>query len=217
MAACLLALLAGANLADTADLATAAAALVVRQSETAICEQDELLTSIAAGNKLIATVALLKTFCRIYRNQGKRIVFTNGCFDILHSGHVSYLARAKEMGDILIVGLNTDESIRRLKGKGRPVNELHGRSAVLSALNCVDHVVSFGKAGDDTPISLINAVRPAVFVKGGDYQNKVLPEGAVLKAMGCEVVFLSYLPGQSTTRMITKIEENVKWKIAVMN
>jgi len=217
MAAGLLALLAGATVIEAAELATAAAALVVGQSGTAVCEQDELLTSIAGSNKSIPTVAMLKTFCRIYRNQGKRIVFTNGCFDILHSGHVSYLSRAKERGDILIVGVNTDESIRRLKGNGRPVNLLAGRSAVLSALNCVDHVISFGKAGDDTPISLISAIRPTVFVKGGDYQNKVLPEGAVLKALGCEVVFLPYVPDQSTTRIITKIEENVKWKIAVMN
>src|SRR5690606_37479771 len=128
------------------------------------------------GKKYISALNSLKDRCKWHRSQGKRIVFTNGCFDILHSGHVSYLNQAKEIGDILIVGLNTDESIKRLKGSNRPVNSLNNRVEVLAALSCVDYIVPFGSSKDDTPISLIKAVMPDVFVKGGDYKNTVLPE-----------------------------------------
>jgi len=214
---CLLALLSGAGIAAAAELATAAAALAVNKTGTSICTQQELLTSIAAQEKDISSLALLKLYCSVYRCQGKRIVFTNGCFDILHSGHVSYLSRAKTLGDILIVGLNTDESVIRLKGESRPVNKLADRKEVLSALSCIDHIISFGKSGDDTPVSLIKHIEPSVFVKGGDYQNKILPEGAILKALGCEVVFLPYIPNQSTTKIIHKIEETAKWKTAILN
>lgn len=214
---CMLALLSGAGIAAAAELATTAAALAVHKTGTSICTHEELLTQIAAEEKDISSLELLKLYCGVYRSQGKRIVFTNGCFDILHSGHVSYLSRAKKLGDILIVGLNNDESIRRLKGKNRPVNQLCDRKEVLSALSCIDHIISFGEPGDDTPVPLIRNIQPSVFVKGGDYQNKILPEGPILKAMGCEVVFLPYIPNQSTTQIINKIEEGAKWKAAMIN
>lgn len=214
---CMLALLSGADIAVSAELSTAAAAIAVKKKGTAICQQGELLALMAAGEKEITSLALLKTYCRIYRSQGKRIVFTNGCFDILHSGHVSYLSRARELGDVLIVGLNNDESISRLKGKSRPVNKLPDRREVLSALSCVDHIVSFGKPDDDTPVALIRAIQPEIFVKGGDYAHRTLPESEILKSIGAQLVFLPYVPNQSTTQIITKIEEDAKWKIAILN
>lgn len=214
---CMLALLSGADIALSAELSTVAAAIAVKKKGTAICQQEELLTQMAAGEKEITSRALLKTYCKVYRSQGKRIVFTNGCFDILHSGHVSYLSRARELGDVLIVGLNNDESVSRLKGKSRPVNKLPNRKDVLSALSCVDHIISFGKPDDDTPVGLIRAIQPDIFVKGGDYAHKILPESEILKAINAQLVFLPYVPNQSTTQIINKIEEDAKWKTAILN
>src|SRR5690606_17498322 len=107
------------------------------------------------------------------RRAGKKLVFTNGCFDILHRGHVAYLSRAKALGDVLIVGLNSDASVRRLKGPRRPINRAADRAQVLAALSCVDHIVEFA---EDTPARLIERVRPDIFVKGGDYTLDTLPE-----------------------------------------
>ena len=140
--------------------------------------------------------------------QGKRLVFTNGVFDILHAGHVRYLAEARELGDILIVGLNDDASVRRLaKGPDRPINPLEDRAAVLEALRAVDGVVAFS---DDTPIELIRALRPDVHVKGGDYDAKTLPETPLVRSYGGEVVILPLLPGRSTTGILGKLGESIR-------
>jgi D-beta-D-heptose 7-phosphate kinase / D-beta-D-heptose 1-phosphate adenosyltransferase len=143
----------------------------------------------------------------MYKTQGKRIVFTNGCFDILLSGYVAYLHRAKELVDILIVGVNTDESIRRIKGESRPINPLTDRLKVLSGLNSVDHVIPFGDVQDDTPIPLIKIVRPDVFTKRGDYTKEQLPEAATVEEGGDEIIFLPRIPDHSTTHIITRIHK----------
>src|SRR6266540_836318 len=119
-----------------------------------------------AGDSRVLDSAALSVQVTAHRARGRRIVFTNGCFDVLHSGHVGYLEQAKQLGDILIVAVNSDESVRRLKGENRPVNPVEDRVSVLSALSCVDHVVVFH---EDTPAALITEVRPDVYVKGGDY------------------------------------------------
>ncbi|GAB1542422.1 PfkB family carbohydrate kinase [Scytonema sp. NUACC21] len=137
-----------------------------------------------------------------YRNAGSKIVFTNGCFDILHAGHVSYLNRAKALGDILIIGVNSDSSIRRIKGSTRPINSLEDRIQVLSGLGCVDHLVAFD---EDTPINLIHLVRPDVYVKGGDYTIETLPEARVVEQFGGVVKLLTFLDNRSTTRIIERI------------
>ncbi|HKG06176.1 MAG TPA: D-glycero-beta-D-manno-heptose 1-phosphate adenylyltransferase, partial [Pedobacter sp.] len=147
----------------------------------------------------------------------RRIVFTNGCFDILHSGLVSYLKQAREMGDILIVGLNNDESIRRLKGKERPINTLDSRTEVLSALACVDYIVPFGSIRDDTPVNLIRIIRPEIFVKGGDYKHRDLPEEKLLRKLGCRIAFIPFVYNQSTTKIINKVQGHAHLKIAVAN
>lgn len=134
---------------------------------------------------------------------GRRLVFTNGVFDILHAGHVQYLQAARKLGDLLIVGVNSDDSVRQLgKGPNRPVNSLDDRIAVLEGLGCVDGAVGFA---EHTPIHLIELLRPEVHVKGGDYKVEDLPEASVVKAYGGEVVILPMLVGRSTTSILEKL------------
>ncbi|NCD24656.1 MAG: D-glycero-beta-D-manno-heptose 1-phosphate adenylyltransferase [Deltaproteobacteria bacterium] len=130
------------------------------------------------------------------------VVFTNGCFDILHPGHVDYLARARALGSRLVVGLNSDASVTRLKGPGRPVNDQASRALVLAALECVDHVVVFD---EDTPLELIRKVRPDVLVKGGDWSVDKIVGRDLVEARGGRVLSLPLLPGHSTTAIIERI------------
>lgn len=144
----------------------------------------------------------IEDFCTVLREAGQRIVFTNGCFDILHAGHVRYLEEARALGDCLVLGLNTDASVRRLKGETRPVNTELDRAAVTGALAAVDYVVLFDEPTAET---LIEKVRPAVYVKGGDYTRETLPEARVVEKYGGEVHFIDLVPGRSTTKIIEKI------------
>jgi D-glycero-beta-D-manno-heptose 1-phosphate adenylyltransferase len=137
----------------------------------------------------------------IWRFKSKKIVFTNGCFDILHLGHVELLAKAREQGDILIVGLNSDESVRRIKGTHRPVNSHHAREFTLASLIFVDAVVTFE---EDTPYELIRIVQPDVLVKGKDYDGKDIVGSDIVKARGGEVVTIELTRGYSTTHTIEK-------------
>ena len=137
------------------------------------------------------------------RAEGKRLVFTNGCFDILHSGHVSYLQAARSLGDILVVGVNSDESVSRLKGKERPVNSLHDRLQVLEALACVDYVIPFR---EDTPADLIEKLVPDVLVKGGDYRPESIVGADVVKRNGGEVLVLPFVAGKSTTAVLERLK-----------
>jgi len=135
---------------------------------------------------------------------GRRLVFTNGCFDLLHAGHVRYLRQARALGDALAVGLNSDRSVRELKGEGRPLNTEDDRAEVLAALGCVDYVVVFdGKRATE----LLRAVRPHIYAKGGDYTPDSLDaeERAALRACGAEIKILPLVPGRSTTALIGKI------------
>ena len=143
-------------------------------------------------------------FCEDLRRQGKRIVFTNGCFDIIHAGHVRYLTTAKNFGDILIVGLNTDDSVRKLKGASRPINNQEDRAEVLLGLKAVDHVIFFGER---TAENLIAEVKPAVYVKGGDYTLETLPEAKIVQSCGGRVELVNLVAGKSTTNIVEKILE----------
>lgn len=138
-----------------------------------------------------------------WRNVGMRIVFTNGCFDLLHPGHIDYLQRARALGDVLVVGLNDDHSIRRLKGATRPINSLADRTVMLAALRSVDLVVPFC---EDTPFNLINALKPDVLVKGGDYRADEIVGADVVRASGGEVVVMPFLDGHSSTGLINRIK-----------
>ena len=143
-------------------------------------------------------------FCEDLRRQNKKIVFTNGCFDIIHAGHVRYLTTAKNFGDVLIVGLNTDESVKRLKGANRPINNQDDRAEVLLGLKAVDHVIFFG---EQTAENLIAEVKPDVYVKGGDYTLKTLPEAKIIQSYGGRVELVNLVAGRSTTNIIGKILE----------
>ncbi len=139
----------------------------------------------------------------LLKRQGKTIVFTNGCFDILHAGHVRYLKKAKKLGDILIVGLNSDSSVRKIKGKDRPVNNQMDRAEVLSALESVDYIVIFnGK----TPERLIETIHPHILVKGSDWKGKTVAGADIVKRNGGKVVFIPVLEGRSTSKLIEKIK-----------
>jgi D-beta-D-heptose 7-phosphate kinase / D-beta-D-heptose 1-phosphate adenosyltransferase len=139
-----------------------------------------------------------------HRRAGRRIVLTNGCFDLLHRGHVTYVEQAAELGDVLIVALNGDESVRRLKGPDRPLTPLEDRVEVIAALGCVDHVVSFD---EDRPTRLIEAIRPDVLAKGGDYTRATVPEAALVEQLGGRVEIVSEVSGRSTTRLVERIRE----------
>ncbi len=137
------------------------------------------------------------------RESGGRVVFTNGCFDLLHPGHVAYLEAARALGDALVVGLNSDESVRGLgKGADRPLVAEEDRAAVLRALRAVDAVVIFDEG---TPVRLMREVRPAVYVKGGDYRVEDLPEAEVAGEIGAEVRIIPFEPGYSTSALVRKI------------
>ena len=142
-------------------------------------------------------------FCEILRQGGQKVVFTNGCFDILHAGHVTYLEAAKAQGDVLVLGLNTDESVRRLKGPERPINSELDRAKVVGALKAVDYVVLFG---EQTAEAVIAEVKPDVYVKGGDYTLDTLPEAKIVQSYGGKVAFIDMVEGRSTTNIINKIK-----------
>jgi D-beta-D-heptose 7-phosphate kinase / D-beta-D-heptose 1-phosphate adenosyltransferase len=201
-----LTMLRSSDIKASAEIATTAACIAIGKESTATCSRMELLYYFMKQYKCVTDHSHLHALCEQYRKDGRRIVFTNGCFDILHSGHVTYLHCAKELGDVLIVGLNTDESIRRIKGETRPVNSLEDRMNVIAALESVDHVIQFGTEQDDTPVLLIEIVRPDIFVKGGDYSEDKLPEAAAVKKYGGQIVFVAQVPDRSTTRIISKIK-----------
>lgn len=144
----------------------------------------------------------IKDACDAARAKGAAVVFTNGCFDVLHAGHVRYLKKARAMGDFLVIGLNSDASVRRLKGNGRPINTEDDRAEVLDALRAVDAVTIFG---EPTAEELIAVVRPDVYVKGGDYTLETLPEAKLVMEYGGRVEFVPLVEGRSTTNVIERI------------
>ncbi len=198
------ALAAGKNIDETAAFANLAAGVVVGKIGSATVSMDEIEEYEASLHKSTSD-AHIKSFEDIdaivnrCRNNGKRVVFTNGCFDILHVGHVKYLQIAKSFGDILIVGLNSDASVSRLKGPSRPVNVAEDRAYILAALEAVDFVVPFS---EDTPYDLIKMIKPDVLVKGGDYEGKEV----VGTEFAGELKLVDFVDGKSTTKTIEKIQ-----------
>ncbi len=137
------------------------------------------------------------------KKQNKVVVFTNGCFDILHVGHLRYLNEAKRQGDILIVGVNSDRSVKKLKGESRPINSELDRAEMLCGLKAVDYTVIFD---EDTPEKLIEELKPSIHVKGGDYTKDDLPETKIVESYGGEVRILTFIEGKSTTNIVKKIQ-----------
>jgi D-beta-D-heptose 7-phosphate kinase/D-beta-D-heptose 1-phosphate adenosyltransferase len=202
-AAAALALAAGAEAAQAVHIGIDAASLAITRSRTSVVAYRDLLRRVSLDDTA-ETMSLKEVVSRLESERflGKRIVFTNGVFDILHAGHVQLLRRARALGDILVVGLNSDVSTRRLKGPTRPVNRESDRLALVSALDAVDYAVLFD---EDTPEELIRAVRPHVHVKGGDYDAASLPEIGAVQEVGAEVEILSLVEGRSTTALIDRI------------
>ena len=145
----------------------------------------------------------LNEFLTILKKENKKIVFTNGCFDILHAGHVRYLKESKKFGDILIVGLNSDASVRLLKGEGRPINNESDRAEVLAGLEAVNYVVIFNEA---SPVKLLEIIKPDIYTKGADYTIETLPEAKTVIKNGGEIKFIKLVEGKSTTKIIDKIK-----------
>ncbi len=148
---------------------------------------------------------VLQKLLNTWRFQDKKIVFTNGCFDLLHYGHVEYLAKAKDLGDVLIVGLNTDASVKKLKGTNRPIQDETSRATILASLEQVDAVVLFD---EDTPHNLISTVRPHVLVKGSDYKPEQIVGYDILKTYGGEIKTIDFVPGFSTSGIEEKIRKH---------
>ncbi len=185
-----------------ADIAAAAAAVVMQKEGTAWCTNNELKNYFNDAPKHILTTEELTTIIKELKKNGKKIVFTNGCFDILHTGHIFLLNNARKAGDVLIIGVNSDASIKKIKGLGRPINGFDDRIAVLAGLQSVDYLISFD---EKSPLHLIKAIHPDVFVKGGNYTEASIPEAPLLKKIGCMVKIVPYLEEHSTTHIIDKI------------
>ncbi len=204
LSALTLGLAAGGSTPETAELAAAATEVVTKKDGTASCSREELREHFAVPDKYFQDRGQLAALMAFYRDQGQRVVFTNGCFDILHRGHVTYLSQAKALGDVLVLGVNTDEGIRRLKGPARPINSLEDRVQVLGALSCVDHIVAFD---EETPCELVGLLQPDLFVKGGDYRRDQLPEARIVEGYGGEIRILPFLADRSTTGLIERIQQ----------
>lgn len=194
------------SIQQAAELANVAAGVAVTRSGTAAVSGPELaeaLAGVSRSRRGVVSQSALQGAVTQAREKGERIVFTNGCFDILHAGHVAYLAQARELGDRLIVAVNDDASVTRLKGKGRPVNTLRRRMSVLAGLASVDWVVSFG---EDTPEALLSALEPDVLVKGGDYELDGVVGADLVRRYGGEVRVLSAVDDLSTTGIVDKLK-----------
>ncbi|WP_225853361.1 D-glycero-beta-D-manno-heptose 1-phosphate adenylyltransferase [Micromonospora sp. AMSO1212t] len=207
LAAMTLALAADAGLPTAAQLAQLAATITVADTGTCVCRRQDLLAALGTdadegGHPALVGADELAALVDEHRQAGRSVVFTNGCFDVLHPGHVRYLTQARALGDLLIVAVNSDGSVRRLKGPDRPVNPVEDRIALLAALACVDHVVVFE---EDSPARLIEAVRPDVYVKGGDYPPEMVPEAPLVRRLGGQVRTLGYVPDRSTSAIIDRI------------
>ncbi len=201
------ALAVGESLPKAAELANIAASVVVGKVGTAVAHPSEIIRALEqpadAGSGKVLTADAAAERVRQWRRQGLRIGFTNGCFDLLHPGHVSLIEQARANCDRLVVGLNSDDSTRRLKGEGRPVQPEDSRSAVLASLGAVDMVVVFS---DDTPLALIDTLRPDLLVKGKDYTVETVVGAEEVQSWGGEVMLADLVDGESTTNTISRID-----------
>ncbi|MBU0630937.1 MAG: D-glycero-beta-D-manno-heptose-7-phosphate kinase [Candidatus Margulisbacteria bacterium] len=200
-----LTLAAGASMKEATLLSNFAGSVVVGKIGTAPCFREELEEALAGHEPITRKIKSRQEIAPIARNlknEGLKVVFTNGCFDLLHLGHVRYLREAKKLGDVLIVGVNSDKSVAALKGPSRPYVSEMERAEILASLECVDYVIIFS---DLRPDNLIKAVSPNVHVKGGDYKINDLPEKKIVESLGGKVVVIPPIKGRSTTNIVAKI------------
>lgn len=200
----------GADIVEAAKFANKAAAVVVAKVGSATATLEEIISfetkeaSEDFEDKIVDRAYLKKVVERL-KKRGKKVVFTNGCFDILHSGHVKYLSEARKLGNVLVVGLNTDRSVRELKGEGRPINSELDRARVLAALGCIDFVTLFD---EETPKELIDELIPDILVKGADYEPENIVGYDTVTKNGGKVITIALVDGKSTTKTIEKIKGN---------
>jgi len=196
----------GMEMSEAAALANVAAGIAVSKLGTSTVSPDEIITSIARSHRdsdgKIKTLESLTRIINMEKERGKKIVFTNGCFDLLHAGHVKYLQKARMLGDLLVLGLNSDTSVRRLKGEKRPLINEDERAHILAALDCIDYVVIFD---EDTPLNLITSLKPDILAKGADYTADAVVGKDLVEAYGGKVELVSFLDGKSTTNIIEKV------------
>jgi len=198
----------GSSVIESARLANVAAGIAVGKLGTSIVTPQEIIDTVSLAHKdshaKIKSIDVLAPIIAAEKNRGKRVVFTNGCFDLLHAGHVKYLQKARQLGDLLVLGLNSDASVRRLKGPKRPLIDQDERAHLLAALDCIDYVVIFD---EDTPLELITALKPFILAKGGDYTLDGVVGRDVVESYGGRVELVSFVDGKSTTNIIEKILE----------
>lgn len=198
----------GFSMAEAARLANVAAGIAVGKLGTSIVTPQEIIDTVSLSHKdshaKIKSLDVLAPLIAAERNRGRRIVFTNGCFDLLHVGHVKYLQKARSLGDMLVLGLNSDASVRRLKGEKRPLIDQDERAHLLAALDCIDYVVVFD---EDTPLELITALKPHVLAKGGDYSLDGVVGRDVVESYGGKVELITFVDGKSTTNIIERVLE----------
>ncbi len=198
----------GFNMAESARLANIAAGIAVGKLGTSIVTPQEIIDTVSLAHKdsytKIKSLVVLTALIAAEKNSGKRIVFTNGCFDLLHAGHVKYLQKARRLGDILVLGLNSDASVRRLKGPKRPLIDQDERAHLLAALDCIDYVIVFD---EDTPLKLITALKPHILAKGGDYSLDDVVGRKIVESYGGRVELVTFVDGKSTTNIIERILE----------
>lgn len=198
----------GLTLAEAARLANVAAGIAVGKLGTSIVTPAEIIDAVSQSHRdsdsKIKNRDVLAAIMEQERNKGRKIVFTNGCFDLIHAGHVKYLQAARRLGDLLIMGLNSDASVRRLKGPKRPLIGEDERAHILAALDCIDYVCLFD---EDTPLELITALKPHILVKGGDYTPEGVVGKDIVEAYGGRVELIPFVDGKSTTNIIEKVLE----------
>ena len=199
---------AGLGMAEAARLANIAAGIAVGKLGTSTVSPDEIINAVALthsdSDSKIKHLDVLTAIITAEKARGKQVVFTNGCFDLLHAGHVKYLQKARSLGDLLVLGLNSDASVRRLKGEKRPLIGEEERAHILAALDCIDYVVIFD---EDTPLELITALKPHILAKGGDYTADGVVGKDVVEAYGGRVELVTFVDGKSTTNIIERILE----------
>ncbi len=198
----------GLQMAEAAGLANISAGIAVGKLGTSIVTPQEIIDTVALTHRdsdsKIKTLDVLAAIISAERSRGRRVVFTNGCFDLLHAGHVKYLQKARCLGDILVLGLNSDASVRRLKGEKRPLIREEERAHILAALDCIDYVIVFD---EDTPLELITALKPDILAKGGDYTLEGVVGRDFVEAYGGRVELVSFVDGKSTSNIIERVLE----------
>jgi D-beta-D-heptose 7-phosphate kinase/D-beta-D-heptose 1-phosphate adenosyltransferase len=206
MATLALGLACGLGFVESARLANVAAGIAVGKLGTSTVSPAEIIGSIGHdhldSDVKIKNLDVLTSIVEAEKERGKKVVFTNGCFDLLHVGHVRYLQKARKYGDLLVLGLNSDDSVRRLKGEKRPLIGQKERAHILAALDCIDYVIIFD---EDTPIRLLEALKPSVLVKGGDYTPETVVGKDLVESYGGKVELVEFVDGRSTTNIIEKI------------